>query len=338
MKSMKISDLILNLNSQQENKLFEVKIDNNSYSCVWNKVKSVENQIGYWFQLISPAIDISPGSSPLPLKQFDCLTPDNFTKRTDEYKFDDFERFHKVQFVYHFGKNQFYMDNSGAQAEKLAYNSFVRLNTERDNAQLTSNQSLKISQMKPTTETLDKGNGRGFYKQIIDRIEKIIQGDTANYLYQKCLHATDYSCDINTYRMDKDGTFRPVKSHDIPMLRAEDFDDESQGIIKKGNRKNPDGNNGKILVNAIKSKSHLYKTILNMPLPKVFNGLIYVTLLVMCVCFGMVIAENFVLDNVLTNIFRSIDSTHTQLGLISTAMEMSTWILQASSVGQYFFK
>jgi len=335
LKTMKISNLIPNLNSQPENLPFQIFVENAKFSCVWTTILSAEKVIGYYFQITRINSEMTIDFSPLVSVKGESGRIDQNKKASGAVNSEPTERNGELQFVYHFASNQYYLDNSGAQAEKLAYNSYIHTASGSYDINVDLNDKKQQSLKR---EVSKKDNLKGFYKQILDRFEKLWKHDAANYILQKCVSAIDYSLDVNTYRVDMDGSFRPIKLLDIPMLRQDEIADESQGIMKKGNRQLKVQDNNKILVNAIKSRGYLYKTIMNLDLPKVFNWLIYLTLACMLICFGMTIAEKFVLDGVLDNVYKSIDYTHTQLGIISSAIELSTWILQGKSVQLYFSK
>jgi len=332
LQSFKISNLIPNFSTQPENTPFDLFVDTSKFSCVWTQVLSGEKVLGLYLQLNAPSFERKTRLSSLSVSKVDSVCTDNLNRRSSNMNSDYIDRSTKLQFVYHFASNQYYLDSSGEPANKLAYNSYIHTST----VSLDTNRNNQQKQLKIEDEN-SKTSGCGFYQQVLDRVSKIVQADVSSYVYQRCANGPDYSSGINTYRIDYEGNFRPIKSTDIPMLRQEEFYDESQGLVKKGNRETKAQDNSKILVNAIKSRGHLYRTILNMPLPKVFNGLIILTLVCMLICFGMTIAEKFVLDGVLDNIYKSIDATHTQLGLIGSAVEISTWILQGKSVQLYFF-
>ena len=105
---------------------------------------------------------------------------------------------------------------------------------------------------------------------------------------------------------------------------------------RDGHAQQDSSGSGKILRNAMKSKGYLYRMIANMPLPTMFNGLIYLSLIIMLIGFGINIAEQIIVNGVLNKIYTNVQATYYNFDFIRCTVEMATWINQAIAVNLYF--
>lgn len=322
-KKLKINNLIPDIERVEKIVPFNVSIkcltessslpNLRNFEACWKEIKSRENLIGYMVQLRFIPEEI------LQKMVFDKVPPN-------------------VEFKYSSKFNSYYLDKFDGGFRKMSSEYSDYKITASDN-KLTDNESQTAENTRNSVNlagNIVKGNG--FYKQVVEYILKNSKIPASDPMFDEFKNKIDYGYQVAVLRLDSEGCISTVQDKFIPILKLAERDEFFVQDTERRPSTERNAESEKIIKNTLKSKSYLYKMISSMPLPKAFNSLIYISLFLMLVSFGITIAEKFILDAVFDKVYTSIDSVYLQFDIVSQALEISTWLLQAIGIQQYFFK
>lgn len=287
-----------------------------NFDCIWNTIRSKNVLLGYVVNLTL----INEPSDSAPMENLGTSMEFSYIPVYNKFYLSPNSR--KLSNIREENQNANYIED---QIE-------IRLKTCE---KLCSSQRDKENTNNEVDEESQE-DGDGFYHQLLEKYSIICMVNRNDPLYQRCLHKPNYSKGIIIQRLDAKGNITNVNSTAIPLLRQEDM---AASVIDTGERRSAQqdsSGSGKILRNAMKSKGYLYRMIANMPLPTMFNGLIYLSLIIMLIGFGINIAEQIIVNGVLNKIYTNVQATYYNFDFIRCTVEMATWINQAIAVNLYF--
>lgn len=174
--------------------------------------------------------------------------------------------------------------------------------------------------------------GFGFYQQLMDKFAKYPAALVKDFVQESCATRQDYSRGVNIMRIDTSGNIVDIGRGPIPLLNRAESESFSVSEGEKRRSVDTQSESDKVLKNAMKSKAHLYKTIAEIPLPSSFNGLITIALFVMLSSTGIMIAEKYVIEDVFNKVQSGVSAVNIQMGVMSTMVQISTWLLQTTAV------